>query len=165
MQTSHLTGKDGFDIYHIDADPLAYTPPFSFTVGLGNSNLPELIVFALNADVAEEILRRVIGQLLVGRMILVDGANIERAATVQLRARELGQNLYGNFLPHTVRHAEKSEMPLKVFQLVLPDPNGRFPGDVGCDAVTSYSQTIEAFMRTASDSLSVEFRNEPKIRF
>ncbi len=165
MQTDHLTGKDAFHIHHVEADPFTYTPPFSFTVGLGKSNLPELIVFALNADVSEEILRRLIDQLLFDGVVLVDGATIERVATVKLKVRELGQNLYGNFLPNTGRYAEKNRMQLKVFQLVLPDPNGRFPGDVGCDAMTSYSQIIEAFIRAPSDSISLTFNKEPKIRF
>jgi len=140
-------------------------PPFSFTQGLGDYELPELIVFSLNPDVSEELLGRVINQMLEGALVLVDGMAVENAATVQLKARELDANLFNSFVVPSFSPSTKHRILTKFFQIVLPDKNGRFPGDVGCDTIMNYSQTIEALLEGATDSLPAQGDQGFKIRF
>lgn len=165
MQNRHPMKNSRVRIKHVDVDPVAYIPPFSFSLGMSEVDLPELIVFALSAEVAEEILERVILQLFDGSLMLVDGAYIERAAAVQLRAREISPGQFFGFAASHIEQCEKRASPGRFFQLVLPDSNGHFPGDEGCDAITNYSQTMEILLQDDPDRFLTRGSRGSKIRF
>ena len=165
MQIRHPIKNSHVRIKHVEVDPVAYMPPFSFSLGMSEIALPELIVFALSAEVAEEILERVMLQLFDDNLVLVDGAYIEKAAAVQLKSREISPGQFFGFAASHIEQYEKRASPGRFFQLVLPDSNGRFPGDEGCDAITNYSQTIEILLQDDPDRFLTPGSRGSKIRF
>lgn len=107
--------------------PTADSPglPFTYTVGLARLGRPELIVYGLPPDVAGHMLN-----------VLADGPAPEPGADVivwdALAVRCLP------VLPERRAEAEVNTArrlygDVDVWQVVFPDPAGRYPGEDGCE--------------------------------
>jgi hypothetical protein len=130
----HLQGVFGGD----DPPRVAFT----YTVGLiEKHDHPELVIFALDYDIAAQLLTTAVERIQRGERF-VDGQRLEHivANDLVLRCRGVPANRAPYRLSAARAFYERDDLP--VLQLVLPDPNGRFPDATDCDPAFRIHQRV-----------------------
>lgn len=104
-------------------------PPFAYTVGLTEKQMPELYIFGLPPEVAARTLNDAAQQMLDRGEPFVDDEVVEKVLTIPLVARAASSledvGVARRFYGHDI----------DLVQLVWPDPEGRYPWDDGCSTV------------------------------
>jgi hypothetical protein len=112
---------------------------FMYTTGLTGGDHPELVITGLPADAAHGVLAAAV-DVIRGGTPLVPGRDYEGiAAGFPVRFREVDQDNCTHPLSVTTLYYGKR---VPALQLLWPDPEGRFPGEPGCDPVMAAVQDI-----------------------
>lgn len=107
------------------------TPPFVYTVGLSTKQLPEIVVMGLPFKVAQTILNQLARQMTEGKFTPEANRRFDEifegfsARFVPLTPTQVGQHL-------RVACAVSDELP-QAWQLIWPDPSGKFEEEEGVD--------------------------------
>jgi hypothetical protein len=116
------------------------TPDFSYTVGLSDKGLPEIICFGLDPMTSTIILNEAVKHLRAGAIKLdkpcpfCDFSN-DFAAVFKKIPAELGVDYI------TIAN-QRAGHPVNLIQLVWPDRNGRFPWEKKFDRKIVGAQTL-----------------------
>lgn len=122
----------GFGVLSISSG--GQEPPYSYTSGLVLKDIPDLIIFGLDGDLSEKMMRSV-SQLHVSSWpysdLAVDG--IFEGYDLALRPVDLAAAL-DSFMLNTRRYAERRGLsPAGAVQIFWPDANNILPYENGCD--------------------------------
>jgi len=107
-------------------------PPFSYTIGNHGVGLPELLVLGIDPGDACWVLNRLgamqreLGKPLIGDVSLGEGA----AQPLRLRAVADERRVKDEYTCQVYVHYQTEDYA--VTQVLIPDKEGRFPGDAGC---------------------------------
>lgn len=123
--------EHGHAIVSVAMDPENRAPAFSYTAGLADAGLPELLVLGLAASVAQPVLNQLAGQLKRDGALPTDTPLEAFAGGLSAVVREVPlEECRGHVrLAHRRRGND-----LRVLQVFWPDPQGRFPWEEGFDA-------------------------------
>lgn len=135
----NLITQYGFTVMSIfaaegDDDP---SPPFSYTVGLGDKGLPELIVFGLPQEVAHGIISNAVDLLIDGKLKLGEPAS--EIGNLALFPQLIATDVAGDYI-FQANHRAGTLLP--AIQLVWPDSDGKFPWEQEFDQELAAYQTI-----------------------
>ena len=112
---------------------------FLYTTGLTGGDHPELVVAGLPPETAHGLVGAAFGVIRSG-IPLAPGRDYEGiAAGFPVRFREVDQDACLHPLSVTTRFYGRR---VPALQLLWPDPEGRFPGEPGCDPRMAASQDI-----------------------
>lgn len=117
---------------------------FAYTVGLWpERQWPELIVFGLDHDDMARLLAAAVKQAEVWGTTPKDGLELPAVAGgASLKLRRLDPRFYEEHLGWANWYAARSGVAAPgALQLLWPDDEGRFPGEVGCDETVVLRQT------------------------
>lgn len=103
-------------------------PGFTYTIGLDHKHGFELIVFGLPYQIAGFILNDIAAKLAAGETLELDKPD-DRWANLPCLFKEADDRARG-YVCQADRYFDK---PVRTIQLVLPDRNGKFPGEEGFD--------------------------------
>jgi len=108
--------------------------PFLYTIGLTEMDLPELVIFGLDQPTARAIAERAMEKLkqlkrsghpiqdgLIGDQVIAGSPVVFREIP------------WGKAASYVRVAKARYQRKLEVMQIVLPDANGRFPWEPGCD--------------------------------
>lgn len=126
QEMSQRIEQDGLAVQHVLGD--ATHVPYSYTVGLGRRQHPELLLIGLPAQVADTVL------VTLGRRV-VSGERIaagDRVAGALANDVELHARLRAVDEPQ-LNVARAMNLPVVALQLLWPDAAGVYPGNLGCD--------------------------------
>lgn len=117
-------------------------PPFFYTVGLAQRHrLPELVVCGLPVDTAQRLLNDLAQRLLRGDLVLAPGTLVPEVFTqYPAKFRFLGPDAVQR---HLKVACALSEQTPQAWQLLWPDPDGRFEGDTGVDVRMVKAQDLD----------------------
>lgn len=101
----------------------------SYTVGLSDNGLPELVVFGIPAEIAKQILNRAADRLRAGK--LQRNVPLDQIATLPLVFKDVPASLASDYV-HVANRRAGREVP--AIQMVWPDSAGKFPWDESFDA-------------------------------
>lgn len=104
--------------------------PFIYTIGNSTKGLPELLVIGF-ADSRFGSLLNHICDVQRERGAFKDGQLIDIGGKVPLKAVLANEVAKTEYTIQVGRYLESEEY--EVIQLLVPDPQGRFPGDPSCD--------------------------------
>lgn len=98
----------------------------SYTVGLGRKGLPEVIVFSLPAETARDLLNEAAERLAEGKLELGKAKDLALGLDLAFReaSLEAGMGVAG------VWRLERERIG-RAWQMVWPDPAGKFPWEAG----------------------------------
>jgi hypothetical protein len=120
--------EHGLHIVHIPTDDDG--PGYSFTIGLWhNFEQPEVVVFGLPMEVAEELLNALADDADGGKRFLADERHEGLLVGYPVRFVAVPVELHGEFLGTAVWAYAASEFPC--VQMVWPDKQGRWPWEPG----------------------------------
>jgi Domain of unknown function (DUF4262) len=135
----------GWHCTGVFADTVTDDPPFAYTTGLAESftapdSHPELAIVGLPPRQGHGVLRAAVHLIKTGEC-LADGDERDgilegfpvRFRSVNLSSCTLTFSLSDNYYLR----------PVPRLQLLWPDPAGRFPGELGCDAPIARIQHID----------------------
>jgi hypothetical protein len=123
-----LVREHGFAVVSVGAAPDA--PEFTYTVGLADEHLPELLVIGLPAQVAHPVLNVLATRLRRERALPLEQPLGDVFAGM---AAVLQEAPYARCAPYVRVAAERQHGPIRVLQLIWPDQAGRFPWETGYD--------------------------------
>lgn len=136
-------GWSGIFVFDSDAD----RPPFLYTIGLTEIDLPEILVVGLPPDIAHGMVISAIKDMLDEGYVPKDGTVTEKVLTgYKVRYRDLDANLARtHYACQAFFYYENFAGPRtpSVIQLVWPDEQGRFPGETDCAGWVADAQTLE----------------------
>lgn len=115
-------------------------PSFSYTVGLHSSyGHPEILLFGLNVQTAQQILNDVGGRVREGEVFTHGQQDAKLFAGFPALFGEVPAHEAERWL--RVAHA-LAEGPVPTLQAVWPDPQGRFPWESGFDVQFAEAQPV-----------------------
>lgn len=117
--------------------------PFNYTIGLTERGLPELIIFGLPGTAAHQLLRCAIADIERDGEIS-DGALTDQVLRDYLCVyRELPRALASveHMCWADAYYADRQDV--RMFQVVWPDRNGRFPWEAGCETAACQCEIID----------------------
>ena len=126
-------------------------PAFSYTVGLAANGRPDVFMIGLPSNLSMALLNQCASNLLKKDVDTSDRALVEEVAQTPLAFREDADGLVEGLA--SVRRRVLQNLNLEdvgFVQLVVPDPNGKFPWDDGCDQSYISLQSPYAFSRSSS---------------
>ncbi|MFK7875653.1 MAG: DUF4262 domain-containing protein [Paracoccaceae bacterium] len=121
-------------------DPSSALPGFAYTIGLEQSrNVPELMCMGVAPDIAAQLFAICIE---AHDAKLCDLGGGEQTVNGLVEGYTVG---FRNVVPAMVLKANavrpnRPKNVLEMMQLLLPDNNGLFPGDVNCDPGIAFEQ-------------------------
>jgi hypothetical protein len=137
-EANRLIKTHGYFVQHVVESTSDIGVPYSFTSGLSyaaDPPLPEFVMAGFNIPLMESFLNNAVMAMREGDLIL-DGAGYY--------GRHRGQEV--GIVP-VKPHSSSSRLLLpedaEAYLIVLPDPNGMFPWEHGCDP--SYSAQLAGF--------------------
>ena len=131
----------GVHVVHVMEDDEG--PGFSFTVGLWHTFAqPELLVFGLEADVAQELLNEIADQANEGMKFLADSKHDGLLQHYPARFFAVPKAFYRDYLGVAIWAYEGDGFD--AVQLVWPDKVGRWPWDAGVREVFRDRQPVLA---------------------
>lgn len=127
-QLEELIARHGVAV--ITVGPARDAPSFSYTVGLSDDGLPELLVLGLPAEVAQPVLNTLAARLRrEGALRLNEPlTDVFAGTTAVLHEVPLARSA-----PYVRVAAHRRAGVLRVLQLIWPDAAGRFPWQAGCE--------------------------------
>jgi hypothetical protein len=132
--------RRGYEVVNVFGD--AEIGGYSYTVGLTDRGLPELIMVGFQTSLMQGLLRDSVPKA----DNLRDGDVLTGVATVPLGLRRIPQEAADRFLLMAHTHYGRS---VEAIQLVIPDAAGRFPWQPGCDPL--YIRYQSAFIPFAAE--------------
>jgi len=133
-------GEAGVHVEHVASED---GPEYSFTVGLWETfGQAEVIVFGLEAEVAQDLLDEIADQADEGKTFLADSNHDGLLQHYPARFLAVPKGFYREFLGVAVWAYEGSEFP--AVQLVWPDKQGRWPWAEGVREVFRDRQPVLA---------------------
>lgn len=109
----------------------------SYTIGFDETlDHPELIIFDVPGDAANEVFWQVFKQIRDGQLVLTDGLDWSDDPDLGLAWRKVHPDWINEWLPWArLRRFKVTGKPygLEAYQLVLCDPEGRLPWEPGYD--------------------------------
>lgn len=120
--------KHGQMLIGVFSTPDEPGPGFTYTIGLRPQFGFELIIFGLPYNYAGYFLNELSDWIRNGFEIK-DGVLVEELANLPLLVKEADHRARG----YVCQADRYYEADVKTFQLVLPDKNGKFPGEKGYD--------------------------------
>ena len=122
----HNVDTFGWHCTSVTRDDPGDDPPFTYTVGLFETfGAPEMIVFGLGQDVAHSLLGIYARRLAEGDPIALDVPSTEIIADYACVFVPVARSRYLDYVFSALWFYGEAEFP--VYQLVWPDPSGRFP--------------------------------------
>ncbi len=107
------------------------TPPFHYTIGNAEKGLAELLLIGpFEPAIAGHLLNN-LGELHRGRTPLPLGENIDIGFTMPIRLHECADWVKGETTVQAGEYLGRQDY--KVWQVIVPDKNGKFPGDEGAE--------------------------------
>jgi len=132
--------ESGVHVEHVATDD---GPGFSFTVGLWETfGQPEVLVFGLEDEVAQDLLDEIADQADEGKTFVVDSSHDGLLQHYPARFLAVPKGFYREFLGVAVWAYEGDDFP--VVQLVWPDKQGRWPWEQGVREVFRDRQPVLA---------------------
>lgn len=137
QRIASLVAEHGHMIQGVMTDP-----PFAYTAGLYRTHaLPEIVVMGLAPQIAHTILNDVARQMKAGGLTPLGGVDFDEVfAGAPARFRLLGAREVDEHLAIAAAVNGRDDFP--AWQLIWPDPQGRFPGDPGCPPMTAALQDL-----------------------
>lgn len=136
MELEHLIETHGWTVYSA-----ALQSPLSYTLGLWREQeLPELLMLGVPVPTARVLLNQSAELLVRGEFRLEEGVNVLNIAkNLPVRFRPLTDEQVQRHLSLAI--AINKSVP-RVWQLVWPDREGRFPGESGCSLEIGAQQDL-----------------------
>ena len=125
--------RNGFDIVNVFGDP--EVPTYSYTVGLTDLGFPELFMAGFQPSLMQGLLRDAARRAAEIR----DGVPLDRVANCPLGVRKLPPAAADTFLLIAQSYHGRA---VEAFQIVVPDANGLFPWQPGCDPTIVRYQSV-----------------------
>lgn len=123
-----LLAKDGYVIQDVLG-----MPPYSYTVGRWeNQHQPEIVMIGLRTEDMHIMIRHVVERVRAGELRVELDREIAGVVETPVRFRLVSQEIVRQHLLAIKSLTESGEAI--VWQLVVPDRAGRFPGEEGVDA-------------------------------
>lgn len=117
-------------------------PSYAHTVGMSYSGRPELLVIGLNLEDAQVLLNGCAALLMKGAILPAQHAKIDTLTHQPIALRK--DDPYGSMAAiskSAVIWAEETKAPeLEFLQIVIPDSNGLFPWEEGCQPSAARAQ-------------------------
>jgi hypothetical protein len=110
---------------------------FMYTTGLTSGDHPELVITGLPPAAAHGVLAEAVEVIRSGTPLAPGRDYAGIAAGFPVRFRDVDQDACRHPLSVTTRFYGKR---VPALQLVWPDPQGRFPGEPGCDPAMAAAQ-------------------------
>jgi hypothetical protein len=124
-QIQSLIARHGWTV--LSRERQANFPAFSYTVGLVDKGLPELVILGLDMDSSREALNRLANRMVAGEQ-LADGARLKEIIPLfPVEVRALSKPTAEKYLRYANLFAKRR--PWNAFQVFWPDPAGYFPSD------------------------------------
>ena len=142
-QAKALIAKHGFTV--IGREASATFPKNSHTLGLAAQGLPELILVGLDEMTSRIALNTLAKRMLAGESIATGVRITEILSTYSVLLQEVDAAAAAQYLKFAQPFANGK--PLKAYQVIWPDPAGRFPGEPDYD--TSWLE-IQPLLYSAS---------------
>jgi hypothetical protein len=124
-----LVREHGFAVVSVGA--ARDVPGFTYTVGLADERLPELLVIGLPAQVAHPVLNALAARLRHERALPLEQPLRDVFAGMAAVLQEVP---FARCAAYVHVAAERQHGPIRVLQLIWPDEAGRFPWETGYDA-------------------------------
>lgn len=136
----------GWTVVSVFADPEAGHPPFTYSIGFTETfDAPEVVLLGIPPETAQSIIAGMAHGLRNREIRIPDKetrmSHVIRNFDVQIRI--IPEDLAGNIA--RCARARYTPAPVRLRQVVLPDPRGLFPGEEGCDPVYGSMQDIIVF--------------------
>jgi Domain of unknown function (DUF4262) len=112
---------------------------FMYTTGLTTGDHPELVIAGLPPETAHGLIAAAVGVIRSGVPLAPGRDYAEIATGFPVRFAEVDQDACEHPLSVTNRHYGRR---VPALQLLWPDPEGRFPGEDGCDPKMAAAQNI-----------------------
>jgi hypothetical protein len=125
----HDHGQHLVGVAPASGDPIDFLP-FIYTIGNHGAGLPELLLIGGSGDVHGRILN------VLGKIQRERGSGFQHAELVDFTARlpariaDAGQRGRDEYAVQASVYYKTDKFEVR--QVLLPDPNGRYPGDPGC---------------------------------
>lgn len=135
-QLGRLVAEHGWAIQGVMSNP-----PYSYTVGLADAGLPEVVVMGLDPRTSQVVLNDVARNLKNGELVLSEERDFDEVfRSFPARFRRLSaQEAAAALKVATTYHGSVPQ----AWQLVWPDPHGFFPGDSEVDETFVAMQNLE----------------------
>lgn len=132
--------KFGAAIMSVFADKESGTPPFAYTIGQFELGMPEFIVVGADGPGAGSVLGRLLATYVMQGLKPQKGDRVRGLLNggFDLRLGSVDQKwFHDHYLVQSQQRHERAghTEPLTALQLLVPDPDGRFPLDEGFDTV------------------------------
>jgi hypothetical protein len=120
-------------------------PPFTYSIGLFD-RLPELLCIGPCAEVAGPTVNALARRLLSQPELALPGQQVElptdRGALPEVRLGAVDARWRGLYVTQAMNHHGTDD--IDILQVLVPDPDGRFPGDPDVDAYSYSFQPVLA---------------------
>ena len=128
-------------------------PGYSFSIGLSHSfRHPEVLVFGLSPEVAQELINLVADEVSNGREFKKGCESDDLLRGYPVRFTPVSSDYHAQYLGNA-RWAYEGR-PFEVVQLVYPDKQGRWPWDISTrDGFRDNQPVLERASTAGSDSL------------
>ena len=137
VQTEEHVRKFGQSIITTKGESNGHTVTFSYTVGLADVGLPEVIVFGLPGDVACSILNDVAAHARAGTLRF--DAPMDNFCNLPVVLKQVAAPLVADYI---IQANARAGRDLPAVQLVWPDAQGKFPWEDGADARMAAKQPV-----------------------
>ena len=132
-------------IVHLTEPDPPGSQPFMYTIGNHEHGLPELLVVDTDSDVIADILNRLGKFQRVRRIGFADEERISIGGKFPVRivdAGEIGRSQYASFVG---MYYDTDDYEVR--QVIIPDPQGRWPDTPGCDLPYARQPILSKFGR------------------
>lgn len=148
LRMTTLAETHGSAVQYVMSDDTFNIPSMFYTVGMCQHEMPDLIVFGLGGlpQQSAPIVNTIVSRALKGDLKLIDGQIIHEAANLPLRLRAINPEKGFVFAAGARRFATEKGHEASLIQILLPDVQGRFPGDESCDPRIAQMQDIDLLL-------------------
>ena len=127
-------GRYGWSATGVFPDEDRDTPAFTYSCGFQSTIAqPDLVILGINPQLAHELLRILYREMKSGALRL-SGEGVDADGIIEnfpVRLVPLSDEIVQGFAYATIRWNDSE--PTVMWQVILPDRNGLFPGDPGVD--------------------------------
>jgi len=150
----------GWSVQAVFGDPESGTPALAYTIGLSGKGLPDVLVLGLPVQHASEILDGVARQLVADASKASHGTLIHEVANLPLKVVAADQLHAQHFAKISQDFAEAQGGDATLVQILIPDINGIFPGEPGCDPQIEAMQDLRLHLPAVEDEAPRQTRRE-----
>lgn len=123
------------------------TPPFTYSIGFHDTfNAPEVVILGVSPQMAHSIVSGVAHQL-KHRLVSIPGTTSRLGKVIQdfdVEIRPIPEESVSDIARLAVGFAFPRRIQL--VQIILPDQNGRLPGEPGCNPDYEHFQDIDLLL-------------------